>query len=124
MKGFIVSIVLVLLVGCGAVREVLVPVERVRVEYRDRLTVDSVVLRDSVWGERKGDTVFLNAYRDRYRYRLHRDTVRMVDTVTVVKRVEVPVITNRLNGFQRWSVWGFWLVVLGVVCWLLIGRRF
>lgn len=121
MRGFIVIICVLWLVGCGSVGEVLVP--RVRLEYKERLRVDSVVVRDSVLRTVRGDTVYLNRYRDRYHYRLLRDTVDRIDTVTLVRRVEVPVVTNRLNDFQRFSVWGFWLVLVVVFGYFVLRNR-
>ena len=55
-------LVLSLFTGCK-IKTVLVPVDRVKIEYRDRLRVDSVYNRDTVNIYERGDTVFLHTDR-------------------------------------------------------------
>lgn len=47
--------------------------------------VDTVIIRDSVSTERRGDTVYVGRWRDRWRVKVSADTVRVerVDTVRV-----------------------------------------
>lgn len=127
--GVAVCIVLTLFFGCRSVKYV--PVETVRTDsvYVDRLTRDSVYLRDSVWVNRyvDGDTVYVDKVSMKYRYR---DRWRH-DTVAVVRRdsVRVPVPVERdLTRWQQARLKMFWplaavVVVLMVAVWWLIRRK-
>lgn len=102
---------LVLLAGCS--RKVYVPVETTATELRhdtlyiNRLWRDSVSRHDSVVVERRGDTVYHTAWRDRYRLRQRVDTVLRthVDTVrlTEVRTIRQPAAKAR-SGASR-PVW-------------------
>lgn len=97
--------VLALLCSCKSTKYIQVPVDRVHTEYIDRLKHDSIYIydKDSIFIEHKGDTVFLNKYKLKYIYRdvYKRDTIAKVDTITKIQVVEKPVITNKLNQFQK-----------------------
>lgn len=72
-------------------------IENTRTEYvyRDRIQVDTTWLRDSVYVKEvvKGDTVRIVEHRDHlvYQYKMLRDTVSVVDSVTVERVKEVQV---------------------------------
>lgn len=89
---------LTVFVGCGCGRKVYVPVERVEVRYDSLLSVresmDSILVRDSVIIEVRGDSVLERRVSERTRVALRHDTVvrRLADTV----RVEVPVPVSDL----------------------------
>lgn len=71
---------------------------------------------DSVWRDRwhieytKGDTVFVHdsVFVDRFRWRERVDSVRVCDTIPV----EVPVPTRMRNGYDRFTSWGFWILIV------------
>lgn len=108
MKKLLLAILLgILLSGCAATKYVEVPVDRVKIEYRDRVSVDTLYRNDSTIIREKGDTVFLEKYKYIYRVKELRDTVNVTDTVTVVKPVEV---TKEVNKLHNWQVG---LMVLG-----------
>ena len=95
-------------------------------ERRDSIVVRTELRVDSVWRDRwhttvqKGDTVFVHdsVYSDRWHI-LHRsDTVRMTDTVPVVR--EVPVVVRRRNGYDLFVSWGFWVLLALVIAAILI----
>ena len=75
----------------GSCKTKYVSVPEVHTEYISRVDttvrMDSVYLRDSVYVERKGDTLYVNktAYRDRYHhiYKVKKDTVVKRDSVNV-----------------------------------------
>lgn len=76
----IAAVTLVLALAlCGCTTTKYVPVERVTHHtdtlYRSRLRVDSVIMRDSVAVVQRGDTVFVEKYRDRWHTREKTDTV-------------------------------------------------
>lgn len=125
MRRLLMLLLLILLFGCKGAKElVYVDVPKVEVEYRDKIVRDSVYLSDTVRIEHKGDTVFQRSQRYLYRDKIVRDSIYLTDTITIPKPVKVPVITNRLNAFQRFSVWGFWLLVgIGILLGLFLWRR-
>lgn len=101
MKKLLLAILLgTLLSGCAATKYVGVPVDRVKVEYRDRVSVDTLYRNDSTIIREKGDTVFLEKYKYIYRVKELRDTVNVTDTITVVNTVEVTKEVNKLHNWQ------------------------
>lgn len=80
----------------GGCKTKYVSVPEVHTEYISRVDttvrMDSVYLRDSVYVERKGDTLYVNktAYRDRYHhiYKVKTDTIWKRDSVNVAYPVE------------------------------------
>lgn len=96
-----------LLLGC-ATKTKLVPV----VEYRDRITTDTTVVRDSVYISRtmwlKGDTVFIHDTLRTYLLKNNMINVYVHDSIPYEVPVEVPVRVR--NGYDRFTSWGFWLL--------------
>ena len=84
-----------LLMGCG-VRVQPVEVGRTKVEYRERLQMqrDSIYLHDSIYVERRGDTVYRDRWHTRWRELIRSDTayVERRDSISypVVVEVEKP----------------------------------
>lgn len=101
MKKLLIAIlVLLLLSGCASTKYVEVPVNRVKIEYRDRTFIDTLIRNDSTIIRERGDTVFLEKYKYLYRIKEVRDTVSMTDTITVVQKVEVVKEVNRVHNWQ------------------------
>lgn len=99
-------------------------VEKVRTEYVYNTVHhhDTTIRRDSVYLREyvKGDTVFVEKYKDRYIFRDRwRDSIRIEerhDTTAVEVKVEKP-----LTWSQKAKIWAFpWLVlaVLGLTAWV------
>lgn len=123
MKKLLLAILLgILLSGCATTKYVEVPVDRVKIEYRDRVSVDTLYRNDSTIIREKGDTVFLEKYKYIYRVKELRDTVNVTDTVTVVKPVEVTKEVNKLHNWQivLMTLGAFAIVILlyGVIKWI------
>ena len=87
-------------------------------EYRDRVKHDTIERErvDSVRVVRyvyvKGDTVHITDTVEKYR-NVWRDRVQMEyvrDSVPYVQEVQVPV--RMRNGYDRFTSWGFWLLIL------------
>lgn len=97
-KLLIILAILSLLAGCKS-KTVLIPVEKVKIEYRDRLRIDSVYNRDTVEMYKNNDTVYLNSIKWRERFRL--DTVSVVKIDSIPYRVEVVTEVNKLTKWQR-----------------------
>ena len=119
LYSFAVSLFLVFLTGCSLLR----PRETVRTVH-DTTTVhhrDSIHFRDSIYIREwmKGDTVYVDRFRDRYLYRDRwRDSIRVkVDSVAVERTKEVKV-ERPLNAWQRFRIGAFWwLLALAAVGW-------
>lgn len=93
------------------VEKVVTKIEYVDVHHRDTLiTKDSVYIREWL----KGDTVFVEKYRDKYVYRDRwRDSVSVKevhDTTTVEKKVE-----RELTAGQKTKIGAFWWLLTGLV---------
>ena len=83
-------------------------------EYRDRVQRDTLTRTDSVYishvVREKGDTVhvldtiFKYKYLDKYAY------VYVHDSIPYEVEVQVPVRTR--NGYDRFTSWGFWILLL------------
>ena len=105
--------------GCGLLRPRII--ERV---HHDTTTVnlrDSILLRDSIYIREwmKGDTVFVDRYRDRYLYRDRwRDSIIVKhDSLTVETTKEVKV-EKPLSAWQKFRIGGFWwLLALAAIGW-------
>ena len=104
------TVLLALFVGLTACspKVRLVPVEHTRVEWRDRLRLDSVYLHDSIYITERmaGDTIYKTKEVFRYRDRWRVDTVNTgrIDSVRVTEVVEVPA---KLTAWQSWRLKAF-----------------
>lgn len=90
----------------------------VRTEFvsQVKLIHDSIYLRDSVFVEKKGDTVYLNKWRTHYRERLIHDTIVVETTDTLrIKEVANKEVVKSPNFFQMWKAY-----IIGAVAILLI----
>lgn len=97
---------------------------------RDNIKQDTVkmIQRDSVFVQKldtvkitqKGDTIFNEIVRWRisYKEKLKSDTIIKIDyrTETKTETVEVP----KMNGFQRGCFWGFWILILVLILYILV----
>ena len=104
--------------GCSPriVEKVVVQRDTTEIHHRD-----SIYRRDSVWVREyvKGDTIYLEKYRDRilYRDRWRDSIVVRVDSVAVERIKEVKV-EKPLNAWKRFKIGGFWwLLALAAVGW-------
>ena len=75
--------------GCRAVRSECDSSMVSRNNHVERVVVDSVVVRDSVFIKEKADTVFYTKYRTLYKERLRVDTIVRCDTVFCEREVLV-----------------------------------
>lgn len=105
-----------LMFGCRSIQYV--PVETVKVEYKDRLKIDSIIKYDSIFYNRyiKGDTVFL--IKEKYRYldkiKIVRDSVFRADSISVPYPVE-----KQLSNWQKVKM-DFGGVSIGVLLCIII----
>ena len=76
--------ILSLLAGCKT-KTVLVPVTETKIEYRDRLRIDSVYNRDTVNIYERGDTVYLRTIKWRERFRIDTEISAKILVVGMTK---------------------------------------
>lgn len=100
MKNILLVIFIFLFISCTSTKLVEVPVDKVRIEYRDRLKIDTIIRQDSTIIKDKGDTVFLEKYKYIYKIKERRDTINLTDTITVVQKVEIKEEVNHLHNWQ------------------------
>lgn len=100
MKNILSVIFIFLFISCTSTKLVEVPVDKVRIEYRDRLKIDTIIRQDSTIIKNKGDTVFLEKYKYIYKIKERRDTINLTDTITVVQKVEIKEEVNHLHNWQ------------------------
>ena len=100
MKHFIIICTLISLIGCTATKYVEVPIEKTKIEYKDRLSIDTVIQHDSTIITMLGDTVYLEKYKYIYKVKELRDTINITDTTTVTKPIEVVKEINKLYTWQ------------------------
>lgn len=105
------GLILFFATGCRSVQPVIV--ERIKIEYKDRLRVDSIYNRDTVQIYGRNDTVFKDIIKWRERFRL--DTVSVVRIDSIPYPVEVIREVNKLTKWQRWR-----LTILNIIGGLII----
>ena len=112
--------ILSLFAGCKT-KTVLVPVEKVKIEYRDRRRVDSIYNRDTLNIFQKNDTVFYEKIKWRERFKI--DTVSVVKVDSIPYPVEVIQEVNKLTKWQRWRLNALNIIAIIIVCYVIIKIR-
>lgn len=83
-------------------------------EYRDRVQRDTLTRTDSVYishvVREKGDTVYILDTIFKYKYLDKYAYVHVHDSIPYAVEVQVPVRTR--NGYDRFTSWGFWILIL------------
>ena len=123
MKNLILILVLGIIVSCcKSTKYIEVPVDRVKIEYRNSVSIDTIYRSDSTIIRENGDTVFLEKYKYIYKVKELKDTVNITDTITVVNTVEVTKEVNKLYNWQivLMTLGAFAIVILlsGVIKWI------
>ena len=104
-----------------------VPVETVKTEYktRDSIRFDSIYEHDSIFLFVKGDTVYKEKYRYKYRYL----TINKTDTVMLTDSVQIPYpVEKQLTRWQQMKIeLGSWavgvIIILSIVLMLKLFRN-
>lgn len=123
MKRLLAFISILTLASCSIGRKAIKQEERrdstsVRTEFvwLTKKVHDSIYLRDSVFVEKKGDTIYLNKWRTHYRERLVHDTIIVETTDTLrIKEVANKEVVKSPSFFQMWKAY-----IIGAVAILLI----
>ena len=116
-KWVLLLAILSLFTGCKT-KTVLVPVDRVKIEYRDRIRIDSVYNRDTVNIYERGDTVYLQTIKWRERFKF--DTVSVVRVDSIPYPVEVVMEVNKLTKWQRWRLGALNIIAIIIVAYIAI----
>jgi hypothetical protein len=116
-KLFIVLLILMTLTACKT-KEILIPVERVKIEYKDRLRIDSVYNRDTMYLFTENDTVYLQSIKWRERFRI--DTVNLVKVDSIPYKVEVIKEVNKLTKWQKTRLDALNIIVILILIYALI----
>lgn len=128
MKNLLYIILLMLAICLTSCRSIkYVPVETVKTEYktRDSIRFDSIYEHDSIFLFVKGDTVYKEKYRYKYRYL----TINKTDTVMLADSVQIPYpVEKQLTRWQQMKIeLGGWavgvIVILSIVLMLKLFRN-
>jgi hypothetical protein len=114
------GLILFFATGCKT-RTILVPVKETKIEYRDRLRVDSIYNRDTVEVYGVNDTIFKNIIKWRERFRI--DTVSVVKIDSIPYPVEVVTEVNKLTKWQRWRLNALNIIAIIIVAYVVIKIR-
>lgn len=122
MKSLISILLIIVFCSCTSTKYLEVPVDRVKIEYRNSVSIDTIYRNDSTIIRENGDTVFLEKYKYIYKVKELKDTVNITDTITVVNTVEVTKEVNKLYNWQivLMTLGAFAIVILlyGVIKWI------
>lgn len=96
-KHILILLLFIFISGCRSIQYV--PVETVKIEYRDRLKIDSIIKYDSVYFDRymKGDTTFI--IKEKYKYL---DKIKIVHD-SVFKTDSIPVTVIVEKQLSKWE---------------------
>ena len=119
MKNLLYIILLMLAICLTSCRSIkYVPVETVKMEYktRDSIRFDSIYEHDSIFLFVKGDTVYKEKYRYKYRYL----TINKTDTVMLTDSVQIPYpVEKQLTRWQRMKIelggWAFGMAIISLI---------
>ena len=100
------------------------------VSQRDTTVVhhrDSIIHRDSIYVKEwtKGDTVYIDRFRDRYIYKDRwRDSIRVVRDSIAVEAVKEVKVEKPLSWWKRAKLGAFWWIIAGLAaCLVYIFRK-
>ena len=91
-------IIFILLTGCKT-KTILQPVDRIKIEYKDRFRIDSVYNRDTLFVSKLNDTIIINSIK--WREKFIRDTLSITKIDSIPYPVEVIKEVNRLTKWQK-----------------------
>lgn len=109
MKKFpfvIVIVIVIVLSGCSSLRQVQVIREVSRdTLYLSNVQYDSVYVFQDHLTDRSSDTIYIRDVQYEYKYKFLRDTVyrTQIDTIPVIKTVEVVKTERYVPTIYKWS---------------------
>ena len=115
MRNIILALIsCICLIGCKSIQYVPVENTVVKTEYKNSVSYDSIYFTDSVYIREKGDTVYIENIKYRYKYVSNIDTIVKNDTITNTTIQEVEVI-KEVNKLKWWQTALMTLGVLSLV---------
>lgn len=116
-------VAILLLSGCKEIQYL--PQEtkvETKIEYRDRIQRDTCYVHDSCFIQAHGDTIFVDRYKYIYKEKIRLDTAYIcnVDTITILKPIEIEKKLSRWDGFKI-KVGGYSLTFLSILLLMAIG---
>lgn len=117
LKIILIILLLLIISGCKT-KEIVVPVEKTVVEYRDQLRIDSVYNRDTLYLFTKNDTVYLQSIKWRERFKI--DTVRYEKVDSIPYFIEVTKEVNVLTKWQKIRLKALNIIVLIIIIVVII----
>lgn len=112
----ILIILLIFLTGCTTTKLVEVPVEKTKIEYRDKLIHDSIYVKEETSTKTKNDTVFETKYI--YKYVQKTDTIMITKTDSIPKPIKIETV-KEVNRLKSWQT--ILMVIGGISIGLFIG---
>jgi len=116
-KLLIILLILIAFTACKT-KTVLLPVEHVKIEYKDKLRIDSVYNRDTMYLFTENDTVYLQSIKWRERFRI--DTVNLIKVDSIPYKVEVIKEVNKLTKWQKTRLDALNIIVILILIYALI----
>lgn len=117
LKIILIILLLLIISGCKT-KEIVVPVEKTVVEYRDQLRIDSVYNRDTLYLFTKNDTVYLQSIKWRERFKI--DTVRYEKVDSIPYFIEVTKEVNVLTKWQKIRLRLLNVIILVIAVYVII----
>lgn len=97
-------------------KRIYVPVENVKYSTDTIMVykqyVDTVIDRDSLSVEIKGDTIVRQSVKWRYRIKVHNDTLYRNHTDSI--RIEVPYPVEKIKEVNKLYIWQKMLIIIGI----------
>ncbi len=115
------SLFLAVLAATSCTRHVYVPVETTRSDtvYMNRVQLDSIYMRDSVFIEKSGDTIREFQYKYIYRFKDRIDTLYISKTDSIQVPYPVEVVKYKTPQWCWWALGGvILLIVTYIVKWI------
>lgn len=127
LAGIITLIFLAtILYSCKSIQYVPVETMKKDTAYLSQTKIDSIYHRDSIYVERKGDTMYLSKYKYLYKYIEKHDTLwrEKVDTIQIAYPVEAQLtkwqkIKNNIDEYLKTTII---LIIIGLCAKYFIKR--
>lgn len=116
------SLFLIVLAATSCTRHVYVPVETTRSDtvYLNRVQLDSIYMRDSVFIEKSGDTIREFQYKYIYRFKDRIDTLYISKTDSIQVPYPVEVVKYKTPQWCWWALGGIVLLLVPyIVKWIM-----
>lgn len=123
VKWVIISAIIALMSGCRTPKHITQVVHDTSVDtvYLNSQQYDSIYIYQDRLLDRSKDTVYLKDVSVEYRYKLLRDTVRIVERDSIPYQVtitETKEIQRPLTWFDRLTRFSFFFLLGIILCWI------